>query len=97
MDEAGQASWDVQFGPWDTGSLQCLLSLGAPKDGDSACCAPTVVARPHQGCVVALGDTAATPSRGGALGQAGQTDPAKSFISDWKFPSTPLPEQLLGL
>lgn len=63
MDEAGQASWDVQFGPWDTGSLQCPLSLGAPKDGDSACCAPTVVARPHQGCVVALGDTAATPSQ----------------------------------
>lgn len=84
----------AQLGPWDTGSLQCQLS---PKDGDSACGAPRVVAHPHQGCVVALGDTAATQSQPGAPGQAGQTDPAKSFISDRKSSSPPQPEQLLGL
>lgn len=50
-----------------------------------ACCAPRVVAHPHPGCVVALGDAAATQSQPGALGQAEQMAPAKSFISDRNF------------
>lgn len=52
-----------------------------------------VVAHPQQGCVVG----AATQSQPRALGHAEQTNPAKSFISEGKFPSTPLPEQFLGL
>lgn len=83
---AGQASWDAQLGPWDTRSLQCSLS---PRHGDSACCAPRVVAQPHPGCVVALGDKASQEPRA-RLNK--QLQPNPSFQTG-NFPLPPHPCQ----